>query len=375
MLLQRFITSALYRSGVYTRLRQDLRNELGTKSAELREGRGEAKELAKIGRTLSEMNDGQRRLTDLLHTLQQQQEALTEQVQNTSVLTRKLELAMMLNEKHRDALAQFAAHADLSRIRSHVAAAFDRVPVEDDPLPHVYVENLLPADFYALMLDAIPPPVFFGERDPIKQNLRPAHDNLVPTLTSLVLRFWDERVIPDVLTPALLAKFGDRRRDHYEELFGADLAAEAAALPQLPSSGRLMLRRPGYHLAPHLDPKRVFVTGLLYLARPGDSEIHGTQLFRIDGAVQATYASTFYPEREGLTCTATKTAPFRPNALLAFMNAKGAHGAHIPKDAPSGLVRHSYQFYIGPPPDALEALVERLPADRRQHWKRNDDRQ
>jgi hypothetical protein len=40
-----------------------------------------------------------------------------------------------------------------------------------------------------------------------------------------------------------------------------------------------MPRRPGYHLEPHRDPKRSLLTCLLYLARPGDSDAQGTQLF------------------------------------------------------------------------------------------------
>ena len=43
-----------------------------------------------------------------------------------------------------------------------------------------------------------------------------------------------------------------------------------------------MLRRPGYKLTPHLDPKRATMTVLLYLARPGDSEQFGTSLYSVD---------------------------------------------------------------------------------------------
>jgi hypothetical protein len=113
------------------------------------------------------------------------------------------------------------------------------------------------------------------------------------------------------------------------------------------------------------------VTGLLYLARPGDSEVHGTQLFRVDGSLETTLPNTFYPERAGLQCTLAATVPFRANSLLAFMNAKGAHGAHIPENVkPKNLERYSYQFYIGPPSDALSSHIARLPAERQAHWKR-----
>ena len=42
-----------------------------------------------------------------------------------------------------------------------------------------------------------------------------------------------------------------------------------------------MLRRPGYRLKPHRDMKIAALTGLIYFARPGDSQEYGTQLYRI----------------------------------------------------------------------------------------------
>jgi hypothetical protein len=54
--------------------------------------------------------------------------------------------------------------------------------------------------------------------------------------------------------------------------------------------------------------------------------------------------------------------------MLAFVNCGGAHGATIPADAAPGLERYSYQFYIGPDREALDAVVADLPPERRQMW-------
>jgi hypothetical protein len=52
-----------------------------------------------------------------------------------------------------------------------------------------------------------------------------------------------------------------------------------------------------------------------------------------------------------------------------FLNSRGAHGATIPADAPAGLERYSYQFYVAPLNDTLSALIKSLPAHRRVRWR------
>ena len=154
-----------------------------------------------------------------------------------------------------------------------------------------------------------------------------------------------------------------------EEVFGADFLERARLLPQAASGGRLMLRRPGYHLGPHRDPKRAMLTCLMYLPRPGDSEQHGTQIFRVIGDEEADFKQTYYPEERGATCELVKVVPFRPNTMLVMLNSRGAHGATIPADAPADLERYAYQFYIAPRNDELAALIKSLPKPQRRMWQ------
>jgi hypothetical protein len=118
-----------------------------------------------------------------------------------------------------------------------------------------------------------------------------------------------------------------------------------------------MLRRPGYHLDPHLDPKRVVFTCLLYFARPGDSEAFGTSFYRMSGTPNIDRTTTFYPETQGIACDLVKMVPFKPNSAVAFLNWGGAHGADIPNTAPADTERYSYQFYVSPERAALAAIV------------------
>jgi hypothetical protein len=96
---------------------------------------------------------------------------------------------------------------------------------------------------------------------------------------------------------------------------------------------------------------------LIYFARPGDDESFGTSFYRINGDPVINRRNTFFPRNEGYSCDLVKTAPFRPNTAVAFVNAGGAHGAGIPTSAPAGTERYAYQFYVSPEPAALAALI------------------
>jgi hypothetical protein len=140
-------------------------------------------------------------------------------------------------------------------------------------------------------------------------------------------------------------------------------------MPQAPSGGRIMLRRAGYHLAPHRDPKRSMVTCLMYLATKADQEQYGTEIYRVTGDRESSYMQTYYPEQHGARCELVKVVPFRANSMLVFVNTCGAHGARIPADAPPELERYSYQFYVGPGLDELASLIADLPPDRQAMWR------
>jgi hypothetical protein len=105
------------------------------------------------------------------------------------------------------------------------------------------------------------------------------------------------------------------------------------------------------------------------MARPGDSEVHGTQLFRVFNDQEASYKQTYYPEAAGGRCELATVVPFRPNSMLVFLNSRGAHGATIPADAIEDIERYSYQFYVSPEHEALGGLIRKLPPERRVMWQ------
>jgi hypothetical protein len=153
----------------------------------------------------------------------------------------------------------------------------------------------------------------------------------------------------------------ERFRPHIARVYAERYDGSAQAVSTLPhaaTAGRLMLRRPGYHLEPHLDPRRVIVTCLIYFARPDDDPSFGTQLFSVQGLPGVSQSKTFYPREAGYECRLEKTIAFTPNTAVAFLNAgSAAHGATIPDSAPADTRRYAYQFYVSPDPLALAAVT------------------
>jgi hypothetical protein len=285
----------------------------------------------------------------------------------------QVKLTAVLNREQCHTVVRVTELLDTARIARHVRAAIDSAPIVLEPYEHIVVERLLPQDVYDLLIDSIPPEPFFDDRDPIKRNLRFPMD-LGPTLTGMVWGFFDEVVTDQMIRPAVLDRFADPLERHYDSIFGPDCRARAMAMSHRVNSGRLMLRRRGYHLDPHRDPKHSMLTCLVYFARPGDDEAFGTEIFSVANDSDADYKQTYYPEQAGHTCTLVKVVPFRPNSMLVFLNSRGAHGATIPADAPESLARYSYQFYVGPEKDALGALIRQLPDARRRMWQNKDGR-
>ena len=323
---------------------------------------------------ISPLRDDLARLTDRIESLQSQIAALQEGVahgERAERLARQIRLTMRLNEKHADLLAELPSLLAAPAIVAHVRQAILNAPLNTDPYPHIVVEELLPPSFYRMLLKAIPPAEFFGDRDPIKQNLRIPFDD-GPALTERVWAFMDAVVAREGIRPAVMERFREPLRERWDTLLGVEFRERAAALPQAISGGRVMLRRPGYYLAPHRDPKRAMVTCLMYLASRHTHDTYGTEIYRVHNDRESPVTRTYYPEQDGARCELVKVVPNRPNSILIFLNSHGAHGARIPADAPAETERYAYQFYIGPEQAALDVLIDELPPDRAAMWRSKD---
>ncbi|MEQ1757995.1 MAG: hypothetical protein ABL986_06720 [Vicinamibacterales bacterium] len=287
---------------------------------------------------------------------------LTAAVDALRIRTDQLLTIQRLDWDQRGELAEMRHWLDAGRIEKHVAQVVEAATLARDPFPHTIVEPLLPADVYEHIRDAVPPSVFFqGGRD----EHWAVPSGVAPLYSRQVWSFVANTLAGDILYKALNAKFGPVIRE-YVRTFCPTLPDDAD-LSLYPSDGRIMLRRPGYDLQPHRDPKWGFVTALMYLAHPGDSEEFGTQLYRVREDPEATSGAVHYLERA--QCELVRTVPFRANSMLVFLNSVGAHGAFIPSDAqPATLERYLYQFRLGPTTKVISRLVSLMPPDKAALW-------
>ena len=258
-------------------------------------------------------------------------------------------------------------------IAAHVRSVVADAPVHTDPFPHLVLEPLLPPEAFRVLVDAVPPEEFFeGEKHLDLRGIGKA-TTIVPLFSRIIWGSLRNDVIDCALAPALAERLRPFARELLRHSVGDELVEETLALPLHPHGLRLMLRRRGWTLRPHCDPRDQFISTLLYLAPPGEGDTYGTQLFRVlqDNFVPG-WANTYYPEDEGVACELAKTMPYRGNLCLSFLNlGGGAHGASVPEDAqPPDLRRLAFQFYMGPDREQLDPIIARLPPDLQLAWTR-----
>ena len=190
--------------------------------------------------------------------------------------------------------------------RLHTAA------VDVDPFPHFYLENVFPDDYYKALLRNLPS--------------TDVYDNLYE-VTDLKLDHFRHRNQRDmdagwtVRLPPGLQSFWNSFNKWF---LGADLAqavlnsfrSQRSSWPEVSVESQFIRHRAGYFLGPHSDLHTKLVVLLIYLA-PNYSAPHlGTSLYRPKDPAFSCHDSKHYPFEDFIR---VKTAPYKPNSLLAFM--------------------------------------------------------
>jgi len=251
---------------------------------------------------------------------------------------------------HQDALRMLTSELEsrfpLESLTTHVQQVIARAPVMNEPYPHVILDDVVPGALHTMLFEDRPPRGFWCDGQEARQNWTIGED-LGPLRTEAVWSFMDDIVVARVLVPQLAALFDAYLQTQHRHKGKRD-RDPALQKTYERTGGRLMLRRPGYHFEPHLDPPRALLTGLFYFGRPEDGDDHGTKLLRSNLPIPEERHGVWYPLREGATCELVKVVPARPNSMLVFASRIGLPGADIPADAqPASLERYAHQFYIG----------------------------
>lgn len=323
----------------------------------------EMRELKRLSKTLG---TDLKRHTEILDALARELRQANDRVNELSVREAQLRAVLEADVRFEDAVASLPSILDEGRIVRHLREAIDRAHLQADPFPHIVVDHVFPQDYYDALLRGMPPGELFGDKTRNKEHVG-VPLTVAPAYSRRVWNF-----LVDELRRPLQTLLVER----FREPLGAWLSAQWPALARDPfappmefniTDGRIMRRGRGYDIPPHRDPRWGFLIGILYLARPNDSERWGTQLFAVEQDDDATSAAPHWIEPT--RCALVADVPYRPNTMLVMLNCWGAHGAHIPEDAqPADLQRYIYQFRIGPGSSAIRWLSTMLSEEQRPMW-------
>jgi hypothetical protein len=254
---------------------------------------------------------------------------------------------------------------DGTRLASHAASAVAGAKLELDPCPHIVIDDLLPDDVCGELVSAIPSSVFFKSRDRVREELGVPFE-FAPEYSRLVWGHFYDHAIAKALVSALTEKFrpalDEFVRTHWP---GLGSMAESGIRLRV-SNSRLLLRRPGYVIKPHRDPRWAFLTCLVYLPRPSEPQSYGTQFYRIRREPEITHSSPLWVDPS--ECEFVKDVPSRRNTAVVFLNSTGAHGASVPVDAPPGTERYVYQVQFGVDDEMKRKLIARAADHARPGW-------
>jgi hypothetical protein len=249
-----------------------------------------------------------------------------------------------------------AAHETTEKEAGEVA----RITVFSDPV--------LPEDAYDALVRAVPPPAFLEHLPANRQQLSVPIE-LAPQRSRRLWGFFASRLETEALVPAVTTKFHSVLDDYVRGQWPLAASRGIADVPMQPTMSRILLRRPGYEIKPHRDPRWSFLTCLLYLPRRDESRLFGAQLGYLRQEREADSQSPLYVEPE--ECDFVKEVPGRPNTALIFLNSQGVHSASIPADGPEDTCRHLYQLQLGPDLASKKRLLKSMPSDSARRWKRD----
>ena len=184
--------------------------------------------------------------------------------------------------------------------------------VEVDPFPHYYLDHVFPDDYYEELLRNLPPSDVYEnlyEVTDLKldhfrhRDQRDMNEGWVDRLPAGLKPFWrsfNEWFLGPELAQAVLKSFGSQR----------------ASWPEVSVESQFIRHRAGYFLGPHSDLYTKLVVLLIYLAPDNSAEHLGTSLYRPKDPSFECPDSKHYEFEDFVR---VKTAPYRPNSMLAFV--------------------------------------------------------
>jgi hypothetical protein len=234
--------------------------------------------LTAIGQLRSEV----RRADGELSAMSRQLERIDQQVSQLRALHPS-------EEPDIDALRRLESILDVERASAHVRTRVGAAALARQPVPHLVVSDLLPADIYEACLGAVPDQVFFKRRGTGHRELR-IPSALAPLAALATLAF-----VAEVLTTALSQGMADR--------FYAERPHRVRVSPP-----RLVVREAGYEEEASESVESPALKAILDLG-PTDDGAYGSRVCR----------------GEQGRCAEAREIPFRGNSALIVLDHGSAH--------------------------------------------------
>ena len=336
---------------VTERMFRELRDEMS------REHKDVIRELREIRRTAEQ---SRQKVEDALAA---HEEALAALPELQARIERCL-IAYTHDAKSSERIGDFKAGVDHQAVLAHVTRAVENARLEMAPCPHLVVENVFPEAMYDCLFEALPPPAFFEKTNDLRDEM-PVPFTMAPAYSRVV---WDlfHEAVEQALLPAVIAKFQPALDEFVRATWPSLGSWEQSGITLRAANPRLMLRRRGYLIKPHRDPRWAFLVALFYAAPRGSAHTYGTQLYRLIQERDEAHTSPLWLAPD--ECELARDVPGIGNSALMFLNSTGAHGASVPDDAPAGFLRYVYQARFSPDTATKTRLLELLAGEGRERW-------
>jgi hypothetical protein len=261
-------------------------------------------------------------------------------------------------------LNDFRASIDRRAVLDHVTRAVQRASLQLEPCPHLVVDGVFPEDVYDRLIDSLPAPVFFEKTDDLRDEM-PVPFVMAPAYSRAV---WDlfHEAVERALLPAVIEAFRPALDAFVRRSWPTLGSWDQAGITLRAANPRLMLRRRGYLIKPHRDPRWAFLVALFYAAPRGAAHTYGTQLYRLIQERDEPHTSPLWLKPE--ECEVARDVPGIGNSALMFLNSTGAHGASVPDEAPADFLRYVYQARFSPDAATKARLLELLAGEGRERW-------
>ena len=279
----------------------------------------------------------------------------------------RFSIAYAHDAKSASRLDDFKAAVDRQAVHAHVTRAVERAQLQLSPCPHLVVENVFPEDVYDRLIESLPAPAFFEKTDDLRDEM-PVPFTMAPAYSRAVWELFHE-AIERALLPAVIAAFQPALDDFVRTAWPTLGSWEQSGITLRAANPRLMLRRRGYLIKPHRDPRWAFLVALFYAAPRGAPHTYGTQLYRLIRERDEAHTSPLWLAPE--ECELARDVPGLGNSALMFLNSTGAHGASVPDDAPADFLRYVYQARFSPDSVTKKRLIDLLTmeeGERRDRW-------